>query len=895
MYRHERTNTIIALAMGAVSFIVYMVTTCPVVSFWDNGEFVAVGYILGVGHPPGSPVYTLISRLFGLLPFPNAVQAINFTSIVAATLAVVFFYLSLAKMAKRWEGRVTSFEEGIPTYITGITACLFMAFSFSFWENALEAEVYATNILFMGATLWMVLKWTELKGSPRDRRLLYLVIYLLALGIGVHMGCLLWAPAFLVFIILFETRYIGLFLLALPFGMSFFLLSKGATWGAYGVGLLWLLTTLYFSVPAMWRTVGQGPGRGERRRMKKQGKKEVALVHPASRMPPAMLWTLIVIELVALLATGSNQGAGAMGWFLLALAVSAGAVAFYMALIRMHHVDRPEIPARMVFGSVALGLLALSVHAYLLIRARLNPPINESNPNTWQLVFDVMRRKQYEPMRFFPRRTPFPNQFRILWSYFAPQFTVWPLFLAVWGAIAHARRDRKTFILMIVAFAAASVGLLFYMNISDHEVRSREYFWVPAYVGLALWMGIGSGQIVRWARKLGRIALYIAAAALILISLWPLRHHYHRMDRSENYVAHYYGWNLLSFLEEDAILITNGDNDTFPLWYLQEVEGLRKDVEIVNLSLVQINWYVRQLKERGLPLSFTFEEIDRMHPYWARDPDTGQLRLVTLRDITIHDLIRENNLERPVYFAVTVDDFMGYDNHLQLEGMVFKMVPTEGRYQIDTAKTRENCFENYRYDSIVDKDDGWRVMDEIYKTQTYRRLITNYAAGFSRLAFYEMQTSPPGIEDAMELYEIALKFAPTYGPALNGLIAIYAVRLYQPERAIPLAERLLEAQPENTESWIRHGGVHLMVAEDMKRAGRRDDARPHYETAMTSYEEALRREPERSELYPAVLTIYDELGRSDRTDWLFGLWQRYDPDGLRRAVRESQQSMSETE
>jgi tetratricopeptide (TPR) repeat protein len=887
MERHQRTNTIIAWVLGAVAFVVYMMTTCPVVSFWDNGEFVAVGYTLGVGHPPGSPVYTLISRLFSLLPFPNVVQAVNFTSIVAATLAVVLFYLALTKMAKRWEGRVESFEDGLPTYVTGITACLFMAFSFSFWENALEAEVYATNILVMAATLWMTLRWSELRGDPRDRRYLFLIIYLLALGIGVHMGSLLWAPAFLLFIILFETRYVGLFLLALPLGMMFFMLSKGAPWGAYGIGLLWLITTLYYAVPAMWPSGGRGPGRGARRRAKKEGRKEVGAVHPASKVPPAMLWTLVVIELVALLATGTNQGSVAIGWFLLSLVVSVGAVYLYAYLIRLEKIDRPEIPARMVFGAVVLSVLALSVHAYLLIRARLDPAINESDPDTWKVVFDVMRRKQYEPMRFFPRRTPFSNQFRILWSYLRPQFTVWPLLLSVWGAVVHARRDRKSFALLALAFAAASVGLLFYLNISDHEVRSREYFWVPMYVGLALWMGIGSGALVRMARKLGKAGLYAAAIVLILLSLWPLQHHYHRMDRSENYVAHYYGWNLLNFLEEDAILITNGDNDTFPLWYLQEVEDVRRDVEVVNLSLVQINWYVRQLKERGLPLSFSFEEIEKMHPYWARDPDTGQLRLVTLRDITIHDLIRENNWERPVYFAVTVDDFMGYDDHLELEGMVFKMVQTEGRYQINAEKTRENCFENYRYDSIIDKDDNWRVIDEVYKNETYRRLITNYAAGFSRLAFDEMQARPPDVEEAMKLYQIALKFAPTYGPALNGLIAIYAVRMYEPERALPLVERLLESQPQNTESWVRHGGVYLMVAEELKREGRREEAKPYYQTALGSYEEALRREPERREIYPAVLTIYEELGLEDRIDRLLGLWQRYDPEGLQQAIQGS--------
>jgi len=71
MYDHERTNRIIAWAVGAFALIMYLATTAPVVAFWDNGEFIAVGYTLGVGHPPGSPIYTLISRLFSVLPFPN--------------------------------------------------------------------------------------------------------------------------------------------------------------------------------------------------------------------------------------------------------------------------------------------------------------------------------------------------------------------------------------------------------------------------------------------------------------------------------------------------------------------------------------------------------------------------------------------------------------------------------------------------------------------------------------------------------------------------------------------------------------------------------------------------------------------------------------------------------
>jgi len=874
MYRHDRTNTIIGWALGAFALVVYLMTTAPVVAFWDNGEFVAVGAILGVGHPPGSPVYTLLTRLFSLLPFPNVAQAVNFSSILAAAFAVAFLYFSLARMARRWEGRVESFWDGLPTYVTGISACLLAAFSFSFWENALEAEVYATNILIMTFTLWLVLRWSELSEIPRDRRRIYLVIYLLALGVGVHMGCLLWAPAYLVFIMLFEHHFGGTILLGLPFLFSLIMLSRGSVAGAVALGVIWAVTTVFCAVPA-WRPQ-------ERPRTRQEKKRGVE--RPSGLIPSSVLGVLAAWGALAIFVVGRSGGTQQAMTYVLLLAMTAACVFGFMQLVRRGSIHSPEASARVVLGIVVLGILALSVHAYLLVRARLSPAINESNPHTWRLVLDVVQRKQYEPMRLFPRRTPFSNQFRIVWSYFRPQFTVWPLLLAVWGAVAHARKDRRTFVLMLIAFVMASVGLLFYLNISDHEVRSREYFWVPAYVGLAVWMGIGSGAIVRWARKLGKNYQVLLAAALIAFSFIPMIRHYHEMDRSDNYVAYYYGWNMINFLDEDAILITNGDNDTFPLWYLQQVEGVRPDVDIVNLSLVQINWYVEQLKERGIPMSFTLDEIQRMHPYWGRDPITGSPRLVSLKDIVVHDIIRETGWDRPIYFAVTVDDFLGYYDNLRLEGMVFRLVPETEKHQIDVEKTYENVFENYRYDSLIDVEDGWRVMDEIYKPPTTQRLVTNYAAGFSRLGFVEQNKQPPNLEEAIRLYELGLKFADDYAPALNGLVSIYAARLYQPMKALTYAEKVVEARPDSWDGWIRYGGVNLMVAEKLEMRGDVDEATEYFTKAMEAYETALRRVPERADIYPALLAIYQRLGEDDRLDRLIDLWQRYAPDDFRRSV-----------
>ncbi len=878
MYQHERTNTIIAWALGAFTFIVYMMTTAPVVAFWDNGEFIAVGYILGVGHPPGSPVYTLLSRLFGLLPFPNVAQAVNFTSVVAGAAAIFFFSLAIAKIARRWEGEIKSFGDGLPTYVTCITSCLFIAFSFSYWENALEAEVYAWNVLVMAVTLWLVLRWSELAGPPRPRRHLYLVFYFLALGIGIHMGSLLWAPGFLVFMILFERSYIGSLLLAAPFAMGFFLMSKGMPWW-HAPMALWVLgfvQTGYFALPKLW------PERKKVGRRAKEAPKDFPV---ATWFMPAMVVLAIVVLAEGLTWSTTSEQSVALSTFM-SIIISGVALWGFTKLAANGTIERPQTPARALLAALLLSFLALTIHAYLLIRARLEPAINESEPKTIKAVLEVMRRAQYEPMRFFPRRTPFPNQFRIVSGYHAQQFTssknlvaiLAPFALAVWGLIAHAKRDRRTFAMMLIGWLMASLGLLMYLNVSDHEVRSREYFWVPSYVGLAIWMGIGSGAIVHWAKEVGKVWRNVLAVAVIVFALLPLVSNYQISNRSNNYIAHNYGMNILQYLDEDAILITNGDNDTFPLWYLQQVEGVRPDVDIVNLSLSQINWHLKQVKQEGVPISFTFEQIDQMRPYWTRDPETNELTLVTLKDIAIHDIIRTNNFERPVYFAVTVDDFMGYYDNLKLEGMVFRLTQETGRHMVDVERTYENVFENYDYSSIVDVEDNWRVMHEVYKTGPTARLITNYAAGFSRLGFVAMQ-DPEQTDEAIRLYTIALKFAPNYGPALNGLVAIYAARLLQPNLALPFAERLVESQPELVEGWVRYGGVHLMIAEALARQNQADEARPHFEEAVEAYEYVLAREPERYDVYAALMTAYQQLGMADRVNNLMEMWQMYGPEG----------------
>src|SRR5262249_6074394 len=151
-----------------------------------------------------------------------------------------------------------------------------------------------------------------------------------------------------------------------------------------------------------------------------------------------------------------------------------------------------------------------------------------------------------------------------------------------------------------------------------HEVRDRDYFFTSFYHAYAIWIGMGAAMALRWvsesfASPRARRAAGIATAALLLVMpVLLLARLWFKHDRSRNYIAHDYAYNMLVPLGPHAFVFTNGDNDTFPLWYLQQVEDIRKDVRVVNLSLLQTDWYIRQLRDDPprLPIVLDDHQVD---------------------------------------------------------------------------------------------------------------------------------------------------------------------------------------------------------------------------------------------------------------------------------------------
>jgi transmembrane protein TMEM260 (protein O-mannosyltransferase) len=695
----ERPPYRIAAAVAAAVLVGYILSLAPTVTLWDAGEFITAAHTLGIPHPPGTPLFVIVGHVWGLLvAIGGYAWRLNLLSAVCSAAAAGFVFLAAH--------RVLAAEAPLLRTLGGAAAALISAFTFTVWQNSNETEVYAIAMFMIGAILWLSLRWRD----TRSPRYLLLIAYIMALSIGNHLLALLAGPAVIVFVAL--------------------TLRGDATMPAEARRAAWAEWIVFTTVWALLVAVGLGK--------------------------TSLFWVATLLV------------AGAVAW-----AAFSGAAVFGGAVL-------------------AVALIGVSTYAFLYIRAGLDPILNEADPSTWQNLLAVIQRAQYPPRspldnplfesgRDNPGRTitlmsqqlvNYIQYFDWQWSRSlalgvpagqTPRlvFTLLFVMLGVTGISELKRRDNGSFALLGTLWLATGLGLVAYMNfkpgfslfwdqyrsMDQHEVRERDYFFIASFQAWGVFAGLGLAVL---ARRLGapakRYGFAVLALALVPITLnWRAAGRRHGPDA---FVARDFAYNLLQSVGPYGILFTYGDNDTFPVWYLQEVEGVRQDVVLVNLSLANTDWYLDQMRRWPVrpfdraaappvwrdvatpaptrPVLDIPDSVAReLQPFrQPRDESVSVKGLqITLRanqtvlprDLAIFYILAGHFGTRPIAFGATsgAGEWLGLDRYVVQRGLAQELVPEPEKWphtirgvqgMVDTLTTRILAADVFRYSRLIEAD-----------------------------------------------------------------------------------------------------------------------------------------------------------------------------------------------
>ncbi|HEY3280019.1 MAG TPA: DUF2723 domain-containing protein [Gemmatimonadales bacterium] len=652
------------VALGAL--LLYIVTLAPTTQFWDTSEYIAAAKTLGIPHPPGNPLFVLVAHVWGLIPWAAGyAMRINLFAAVTSAVSAGCWFL----VGERWLRNIIPAQW--PRRATALAGAIVSAAAFTVWnQSVVNEKVYTLSLLSIALILWLIVRWDDQPaGEAHDHHLL-VIVYLLALTATNHMMGVLVGPV--VIILLFP-----------------------------------LLKT-------------QRPRADEDRR-----------IEWSQFFVVSTLWAL----LMALGLEGETPIYVAGVFFIGALGYAVYAGNWQFALVAL--------------GVTAVGL---SVYTYLPIRAAHFPPINEGEPTNWPALWEVLTRRQYGKPPIFdnPMYPPgqenpghtmvlYWQQMKMYWDYFTWQFGHdWPVrvqrVLAVvfggvglLGAWRHWRADRRTALAMTVLVFTFTFALIFYLNFKwgfsqpysepglQHEVRERDYFFICSFAIWGIWVGMGLAALLEMVQEAFRerqpdeARRWFYATPLLAFALVPLIGNRLTASRAGETLARDFAYDLLQSVEPYGVLVTAGDNDTFPLWYAQEVEGIRRDVVVVNLSLANTDWYLRQMMRRpietfdstaapaiyrgrtwpkptGRLMSMTDAQLAALEQYYVLDSKRtvplGPIEVtldpqmlghpyVERADVAVLQIMKDQLGKRPIYFSRTVGlyaDQMGLTGRLEGHG-----------------------------------------------------------------------------------------------------------------------------------------------------------------------------------------------------------------------------------
>jgi tetratricopeptide (TPR) repeat protein len=747
MYKKE--HFLFAALAAILVLVIYTLTMAPTVTFWDAGEFIAASYCLGVPHPPGTPLFVLMGRVLATLPLPLEIaERLNFVSVLSGSLGAFLLFLIAVKILETMVGDCQ--KPGARLVVNGgaFICAVIPPFLFTVWSNSTEFEVYSVataTIVFCG---WLMVYMGSLKDSRKIKNILLLAIYIVSLSIANHLIVLLVTPAVIIYTLLHDRKnwkywcsilgcFLGLYLMVMK-GLDLTAIAdrlSGKNFGDSGLfvagfRIMAAMLDIFFNIV---KYVGS--------------------------------WSKFLFGLaVAASSLYWARKHKALGFFGVALGLFLLGFSVHLYLLIRSGLNpalnegQPEtlkafwaVIGRDQYGS-AYGLLPRQAWQMIVsekMKLAGNPVYNPQS-----IEISSIKDLVENIIVFFRYNIPFYTKY-FGWQFGNQGWTLLFLALGIFGAAEHAKHEKKSFYFWLVVFLITGLILNTYMNFKLgfsqagdiyqdrglHEVRERDYFFIVSFAFFGLWSGLGLAAVLNRLRlafavdtakpKLALPAFRILAAVVLLPGLIPLLANYQKVDRSGNFIPPDYARNMMNSLEPNAILFTNGDNDTFPLWYIQEVEGVRKDCRIVNLSLLNTKWYIKQLRdtEPKLPISLNDEKIDKLRAYMLSRNykwEFGEMELafkdssvIDSKDQVILNLLRINNWRQPIYFTTSTPSHnrCRLDSYLVQHGAVYKVYPR--RNDIMAKEDSLNIVKILNTDLYLDVKDTRRLLDEVYKFRPF--------------------------------------------------------------------------------------------------------------------------------------------------------------------------------
>ncbi len=672
MNNFKRINDLTGWVVFAISLFVFSATVERTASFWDCGEFIACAYKLQVPHPPGAPIFLLLGRLFSLFAGSDKTQVaywINMMSVVASALTILFMHWTIVLIGRKIYKKQfseLSMGEAITLLGAGVVGSLAYAFTDTFWFSAVEAEVYAMSSLFTALVVWAALKWEVVENEAEANRWLILIAYIVGLSIGIHLLNLVTVPALALLYYFkkypnptykggFIALFAGLVILGIinsgvipgipSMAFQFELLFVNTFGLGYGTGVIvFLILFLGAIVYGILYSI-----------KKEKVTLNVSLLALVFILIGYMSYNVAMIRSTYNPPINENDPSNILNYLKYLKREQYGERSLLYGPTYVAQVESVEKGAPVY--KMKDGKYEVYDHKQKVIYSKdgqmLLPRVYSSQPNHVQLYEEYLGLAPGEKPTFgdnlrfmFTRQMGHMYMRYLLWNFVGRESDVQdagvidysykgqlpdalahnkarnnyyylPLILGLLGFFLLYRKNEKDFLITVLMFLLTGLALVVYLNSPPVEPRERDYIYVGSFYFFGLWIGLGVMQLAEWFNLALKNLSTAGIAATVVSAVVPvilIQQNWDDHDRNHRYHQVDFAKNLLNSCAPNAILFTGGDNDTFPLWYVQEVEGFRTDVRVCNLSLLGTDWYIEQMKRKTyesqpLPISIPKDNL----------------------------------------------------------------------------------------------------------------------------------------------------------------------------------------------------------------------------------------------------------------------------------------------